>query len=89
VEQQRQSQQAVSELNRLRKEERQKIQQAIYLSKREEVQQTKMVKRTLEQRKRSQDNSLNAVNRQKNAAISHQKQVAQMRIEQEKRRRID
>lgn len=75
-------------LQKQRQDEKKKIQEAIYLSKREEAKQTKAVKAQLEQRRHAIEMKNEHDNKMKNQLIMQQKRFAQLKIEEDKKRRI-
>lgn len=75
-------------LQKQRQDEKKKIQEAIYLSKREEAKQTKAVKAQLEQRRQAIEMRTEQDNKMKNQIIMQQKRFAQLKIEEDKKRRI-
>lgn len=75
-------------IQKQRQDEKRKIQEAIYLSKREEAKQSKAVKAQLESRRAQIEMKTDQDNKLKNQIIVQQKRFAQLKIEDEKKRRI-
>ena len=71
-----------------RREEKRKVQDAIYMSKREEAKQSKMIKSQNDAKKRHMHFKHEQENRMKNQIIKQQKHVANVKIEQDKNRRL-
>ena len=71
-----------------RREEKRKVQDAIYMSKREEAKQSKMIKSQNDAKKRHMQFKHEQENRMKNQIIKQQKHVANVKIEQDKNRRL-
>ena len=71
-----------------RRDEKRKVQDAIYMSKREEAKQSKMIKSQNDAKKRHMHFKHEQENRMKNQIIKQQKHVANVKIEQDKNRRL-
>lgn len=89
VESQKMSSQNNYVLQKQRQDEKRKIQEAIFLSKREEAKQTKVVKQQLYQRRMQLEIKADQDNRMKNQMIMQQKRFAQLKIEEDRKRRIN
>ena len=76
-------------LTKQRQDEKRKVQEAIYLSKREEAKQTKMVRSQNEQKKRHMEFKMEQENRMKNQIVNQQKRLAQMKVSEDYRRKVD
>ena len=87
--QQRQIAQSNYMLTKQRQDEKRKVQEAIYLSKREEAKQTKMVRSQNEQKKRHMEFKMEQENRMKNQIVNQQKRLAQMKVSEDYRRKVD
>ena len=74
-------------MSKQRQDEKRKVQEAIYLSKREEAKQTKIIKQQNDQKKRHQDFKVENENRMKNHIVNQQKRLAQLKIEEERKRK--
>ena len=75
-------------LNKQRQEEKRKVQEAIYLSKREEAKQSKIEKAQNDQKKRHMNFKIEEENRMKNQIVNQQKQIAKMKIDEERQRKM-
>ena len=76
------------QLSKNRADEKKKVQEAILLSKQEEAKQTKMIKQQNDQKKRHFMFKIETENRMKNQIVNQQKRLAQMKIEEERNRRL-
>jgi len=88
IESQKMNSQSNYVLQKQRQDEKRKIQEAIYLSKREEAKQTKAVKAQLEQRRQQIELKNEHDNKMKNQMSMQQKRFAQLKIEEDRKRRI-
>ena len=75
-------------LNKQRQEEKRKVQEAIFQSKREEAKQSKIMKQQNEQKKKFNLFKVEQENRMKNQIVNQQKRLAAMKIEEDKQRRL-
>ena len=75
-------------VNKQRQDEKRKVQEAIFQSKREEAKQSKIVKQQNEQKKKFQNFKIEQENRMKNQIVTQQKRLAAMKIEEDRQRRI-
>jgi hypothetical protein len=75
-------------LNKQRQDEKRKVQEAIFQSKREEAKQTKIVKQQNEQKKKFTHFKIEQENRMKNQIVNQQKRLAAMKIEEDRQRRV-
>jgi len=75
-------------VNKQRQEEKRKVQEAIFQSKREEAKQSKIVKQQNEQKKKFQHFKIEQENRMKNQIVNQQKRLAAMKIEEDRQRRV-
>ena len=75
-------------LNKQRADEKRKVQEAIFQSKREEAKQSKIIKQQNEQKKKFQSFKVEQENRMKNQIVNQQKRLAAMKIEEDRQRRV-
>ena len=75
-------------IQKQRAEEKLKVQKAIFLSKTEEAKQTKIIRAQNEQQIRHHEFKVETENKMKNQIVNQQKRLAQMKIEEEQRRKI-
>lgn len=75
-------------IQKQRAEEKRKVQKAIYLSKTEEAKQTKIVRAQNEQQIRHHEFKVETENKMKNQIVNQQKRLAQMKMEEEQRRKV-
>ena len=75
-------------INKQRADEKRKVQEAIFQSKREEAKQAKILKHQNEQKKKFTHFKIEQENRMKNQIVNQQKRLAAMKIEEEKQRRL-
>jgi len=64
------------------------VQEAIYLSKREEAKQAKIIREQNDQKKRHMNFKVEQENRMKNQIITQQKHIARMKIDEERSRKM-
>ena len=74
-------------LNKQRADEKRKVQEAIFQSRREEAKQSKIVKQQNEQKKKFNSFKHEQENRMKNQIVNQQKRLAAMKIEEDRQRR--
>jgi len=82
-EQQRMVAQNNYSVNKQRADEKRKVQEAIFQSKREEAKQSKIIKQQNEQKKKFQNFKIEQENRMKNQIVNQQKRLAQMKQDEE------
>lgn len=75
-------------LNKQRQDEKRKVQEAIFLSKKEEAKQAKIIRSQNDQKKRHMNFKVEQENRMKNQIVNQQKRLASMKIEDERKRKI-
>ena len=75
-------------VNKQRADEKRKVQEAIFQSKREEAKQSKIIKQQNEQKKKFQNFKVEQENRMKNQIVNQQKRMAAMKIEEDRQRRL-
>lgn len=71
-----------------RADEKRKVQEAIFQSRREEAKQSKIIKQQNEQKKKFQSFKVEQENRMKNQIVNQQKRLAAMKIEEDRQRRV-